>query len=208
MKVLSQGSIIVVGYNFVAGDNLFGNPLTPSSLSRSFNLGVPLGTIVSLWNPASASFDQFSTFTNNVWSVDLLLSPGQGAKLTAPYDFPNAYFGAITQPNRDVLFQTNNPTGVYLLSCPSSMQLSPTNVFGYLIGRSPSEGEQVITLDTLTQTYHTNTYALGSWENGDPLLRVGEAAYFNIGPVAIPEPTFEGLLALALCCTHAIFRRR
>jgi hypothetical protein len=78
-------------------------------------------------------------------------------------------------------------------------------VFEAIIGRTPHNGEQVTTLNPLTQTYTTTTFLGGVWNNGDPVLPIGQAAMFNIGPV--PEPSALGLLLAGLGVT-GIARRR
>ncbi|MEI8043619.1 MAG: hypothetical protein WCL11_19570 [Verrucomicrobiota bacterium] len=76
-------------YAFVAGTNLFHNPLGSSyRLSLLFDPSVvPAGTTVSLWNPAANVFDTTSTCSAGVWSPDLELLPDTGARLitSAPF---------------------------------------------------------------------------------------------------------------------------
>ena len=94
---------------------------------------------------------------------------------------------------------TNN--GTLLLSC----YLPLAAKFFDVVGRNPDDGESVTLLNALTQLETTTTFHNGSWDNGDPLLAVGQSAFFNLGPqAAVPEPASvgfglfgAGLLALA-----------
>ena len=84
------------------------------------------------------------------------------------------------------------------------MALSGNDVLQDIIGRGPLNGEQVTTLNALTQTYTTTTYLNGAWNNGDPTLAVGQAGMFNIGPA--PEPSSVALM-LAGLAGAIVFRR-
>ena len=202
-----------VGYAYVTfqeGNNWIGNPFdyAPNTLS-SILRDVPVGTTISLWSSALDQFTSASTFDGSSWSVDLTLAPGTGALLTTPILFSNIFVGDAldfggTLFDGDDLHEPpafSGPAGLYLFSskAPASLSGHVFNgpqfpVFESIIGRAPLNGEQVTTLDPVTQTYHTTTFMNGSWDNGDPTLAVGAAAMFNIGPV--PEPSVLGLLAL------------
>jgi hypothetical protein len=67
--------------------------------------------------------------------------------------------------------------------------------FEQTIGRTPREGDSVTRLDSLTGAYFSTTFHGGDWDNGAPALNLMEAAFFNLGPVSVPEP---GTWALAL----------
>jgi hypothetical protein len=207
-------SINVVGYAnivFQQGNNWIGNPLdnAPDTLSTVLS-NAPVGTTVSLWNSTVDQFTPSSTFNGSSWSVDVTLAPGTGALLTTPILFTNTFVGNVLDFNGS-LYDGNSlhepppfsgPNGMYLFSSKTPIALSghafnpqgPYSVFESIIGRAPRNGEQVTTLDPVTQTYHTTTFMNGSWDNGDPTLALGAAAMFNIGPV--PEPSVLGLLAL------------
>ena len=63
-------------------------------------------------------------------------------------------------------------------------------------------GEQIIRLDAASQTYITSTYQALSATWSNPLTSSpGQAFFFNLGPVAVPEPSTAALalLGLALC---------
>jgi len=80
--------------------------------------------------------------------------------------------------------------GTLLLSCYIPFQAN----FNDVVGRDPQDGESVTTLDGGTQLYSTTTFNSGAWNNGAPLLAVGQSAFFNIA--AVPEPSVLGLLGI------------
>jgi hypothetical protein len=77
-------------------------------------------------------------------------------------------------------------------------------MFAVVTGRSPRDGEWVRLLDPSTQTYITTFFdaSSGTWSNGDPVLGVGMAAWFNL----VPEPSTTALLALGAAAM--LWRRR
>jgi hypothetical protein len=138
--------------------------------------------------------DFINTFTGEV--LDFNGSPYDGIQLHEPPPFAG-------------------PNGLYLFSSKAPAALSghvfdpingPLAVFQAIIGRDPQQGEQVTTLNPLTQIYTTTTFMNGAWNNGDPSLAVGQAAMFNIGPV--PEPSGVSLLALGLGMLSLARRRK
>jgi len=199
---------------FVAGQNLFANPLqaAPNNLlSTLFFYPPPEGTRVSLWNPTTQSFGAPALFQSGNWSANYLLAPGTGALLVAPTAFINTFVGAVLAPDGSAWNGDppvphppafSGPDGVYLLSCKAPLALgvgSPVlPVFDYVIGRAPHAGEQFTWLDEAAQAYHTTTFTGGVWDHGNPVLGIGRSANFNLGPVPIPEPSTAGLLALSL----------
>jgi hypothetical protein len=212
-------SINTVGYAnvaFQANDNWFGNPLdyAPNTLSAIFyGPTTPVGTTISLWDSSLDQFTTTSTWDGSSWSANLTLAPGTGALLEAPSPFTNTFVGTVLDFNGS-LYDGNTahqpppfsgPGGMYLLSSKTPVVLTghvftspqgPFSVFESIIGRAPQNGEQVTTLDPVTQLYHTSTFMNGSWNNGDPTLQIGEAAMFNLLPV--PEPSVVGLLGVGL----------
>ena len=209
-------SLNIVGYVnaiFQPGNNWFGNPLsnttasgTDNTLSQLFPIA-PDGTTVSLWNAMQNQYTPSATFSGGAWSGDLALEPGTGALLNTPSLFTNTFVGTVLDLNGsgwDGLSlhppqPFSGPNGLYLLSsqCPVALPVSGgPSTFEAIIGRAPREGEQVTTLDPLTQTYATTTFVGGAWNNGDPSLAIGQAALFNLGPV--PEPSVLGLMAVGL----------
>jgi hypothetical protein len=52
-------------------------------------------------------------------------------------------------------------------------------------------------LDSETQTYHTTTFQNGVWNNGDPVLHVGESAFFSLVDPSLPVPEPRAVTLLA-----------
>jgi hypothetical protein len=217
-SVIRPAQANIVGYvnlTFQTGANWFANPLL--SGNDSLNIIMPTapdGTTISLWNPTADLFTTTSTFDNGAWSDNLVLDPGTGALLNAPSQFINTFVG--TAENFDGTIATgaglsgvppvfSGPNGVYFLSSKGPAELSGNYVFLDILGRNPNNGEQVTTLNALTQTYSTTTFLNGAWSNGDPTLAVGGAAMINIGPV--PEPSSFALMLAGLASVIA-FRRQ
>jgi hypothetical protein len=199
-------SLNIVGYVntiFRPGENLFGNPLDKgtNTLSSLF-FAPPSGTTVSLWDSGSMTYNQSSTYNAGSWSLDLTLFPGTGARLTTGNTFTNTFVGNVVAtygppPANEILPATlfNGAPGLHLLSSVSPFGYPGTyEAFDVIVGRAPITGDQFTWLDELTQTYHTTTYnaTLGLWDNGQPVLGAGEAAFFNV--MAVPEPSVTALL--------------
>jgi hypothetical protein len=221
-------SLNVVGYaniGFGQGDNWIGNPLdnTPNTLSNLFIGGAPVGTTISLWNSTLDLFTLASTFDGTSWSSDLTLAPGMGVLLNTPSPFTNTFVGNVLDFNGSLYdgITLHQPPpfagspGTYLFSSKAPATLSghvfnttlgQFSVFESIIGRAPQNGEQVTTLDPLTQNTHTSTFMNGSWVNGDPVLPLGEAAMFTLLPV--PEPSVLGLCGIGLTAFVMLRRRR
>ena len=211
----------IVGYvniTFQTGANWFANPLLNDggggdSLSAIMPTA-PDGTTVSLWNPSVNQFTTFSTFDSGAWSANLVLDPGTGAMLFAPSQFINTFTGTVenfdgTIASTDNSFGTaplfSGPNGHYFLASKTPVALSGNDVFQDILGRGPLNGEQVTSLNALTQTYTTTTFLNGVWNNGDPTLAVGQAVMINIGPA--PEPSSVALMLAGVASVIA-FRRR
>ncbi|HTL71703.1 MAG TPA: PEP-CTERM sorting domain-containing protein [bacterium] len=206
----------VVGYAnhmFVAGNNLFANPLEASAntLSVLFNPAtVPDGTIISLWNPTTDSYDTSATLSGGIWSLDLTLNPGTGALLNAPTAFLNTFVGYVDNHDGSAYDgfalspppTFSGPDGLYLLSDKAPVANTGSDIFLNILGRLPNLGEQVIT-SAGTSTYQ----GAGQWDIV-PVLNVSDAAYLNIGPISssvalpalapVPEPTTIALTLLGL----------
>jgi hypothetical protein len=194
----------VVGYvnrAFGAGDSLFANPLDapPNTLSTIF-AGVPNLTMVSLWNPATLTFDTTSTFkTGTGWSQNFTLEPGTGALLNTLQLFTNTFVGDVLShnggPYADPLTPApiySGPNGIFLLGDKSPVASTGNDIFLNILGRAPHVGEQVMTLTT-TSTYLGG----GSWDLL-PTLDVSGAVFLNVGPVPEPSVAALGLLGIAL----------
>jgi uncharacterized protein (TIGR03382 family) len=209
-----SGNIVgYVNHSFVAGSNLFANPLQASAntLSGLFNPGfTPAGTTVSLWDALTAGYNLTSTFNGTSWSVNLTLNPGTGALLTTPTPFINTFVGTVLGLTSGGVVQVPaefaGPPGTYLLAPIAPITLDVNYpAFQYVLGRAPRHGEAFTWLDKNSQTWHTTTYSLltDDWDNGVATLAVGDAAFFTVQP--IPEP---GVVPLLLLGVAWLFRRR
>lgn len=222
-QIYSGNVVGYVNHTFVTGNNLFCNPLEASAntLSVLFNPAtVPDGTIVSLWNPTTDSFDTTATISGGVWSLDLTLNPGTGALLTAPTAFLNTFVGYVdnhdgTAYNGFTLLPPptfSGPDGIYLLSDKAPVANTGSNIFLNILGRLPNLGEQVIT------SAGTSTYLGDDQWDILPVLNVSDAAFLNIGPFSssvtlpalapVPEPTTITLTLLGLALIPVYRRRR
>ena len=81
-------------------------------------------------------------------------------------------------------------------------------MFEKVVGRAPEMGEWVRVLDEATQTYITSTFDGFSWDNGDPSIFVADSAWFNLGPVSVPEPSSMTLAGMAFGALLVVRRRR
>jgi hypothetical protein len=218
-SVIRAAHANIVGYvnlTFQTGANWFANPLLNTAQGGdSLDTVIPTapdGTTVSLWNPSANQFTITSTFDDGAWSDNLVLDPGTGALLNAPSQFINIFVGTVENFDGTIAGNTSfgtaplfsGPNGIYFLASKAPVALSGNDVLQDIIGRGPLNGEQVTTLNALTQTYTTTTFLNGVWNNGDPTLAVGQAGMFNIGPA--PEPSSVALM-LAGLAGAIVFRR-
>jgi len=214
-------SINVVGYynrNVVAGDNLIANQLGygaggqySNTLDNVLTYGVADGSTFTEWDPTANAFLPLSVFSaaETNWSINYTFNLGQGGILHSPVATTCMFVGELDGSiyNINTGEYTWNPgygPGLYLLSCPVPLA---DETFATIVGRDPTDGEWVRILNEATQTYTITTYHDGlGWDNGDPDLAVGQAAWFDLGPVVVPEPS-AGLL-LAAACAVTLLRKR
>ena len=213
-QIYSSNIVGYVNLPILAGDNLIANQLSYSdnTLSSIFGVGVPDGSTFTEWNPAAQQFLPVSTYSSETgWSINYSLTYGEGGLFHSTADFTNTFVGDVW-PGIGPMGLFNPPLisadGLLLLSCVIPI----TNATFYaVVGRNPQDGEYVTRLDPTTQTYFTTTYHDGAWDNGDPVLGLGESAFFNLGPVLVPEPAAAVLAAagfLGATTIRRIFRRR
>ncbi len=215
----TRATVGYFNYTFLPGDNLFqvGVVSTPSDLNTLFSATflnpLPDGTSVSLWNATTRTYDLTSTYSQDEgsWSDDFTLAPGTGARLSTPITFGATFAGTVLASNGAASWDGENnpppapftgPNGLYLLGDKCPAPSSGSTLFLNVIGRAPSDGEQIIRLDAASQTYITSTYQALSATWSNPLTSSpGQAFFFNLGPVAVPEPSTAALalLGLALC---------
>lgn len=215
----------IVGFadeQFLVGDNLFGNPLlnTANDLntlftSSSMTPSAPDGTTISRWSSTASAYTETSTYSSGAWSDDFTLLPGEGALLHTSSIFSNRFIGQPLAPDGSIFVGVislpspfNGPSGIYLLSSkfPVNLPSGGNSVFESILGRAPQDGESFTTYDTATQTSNTTTFASGAWNNGDPVLTLGDAAFFNL--VGVPEPSVGSLTVVGFCFCWIVSRRR
>ena len=219
-QVYSQN--IVGYYNLIlqSGDNLIANQLGDFSLtnifwSNPYQPNIPQGTTFTKWDAGLVQFLPLSTYdTNSGWSINYNLGYGEGGRLTASTAFTNVIVGTVW-PGFDAAHFSRpyfgqpvvSGDGVFLLSC--LIPIGNAN-FYEVVGRDPLEGEFVNTLDALTQLENATVFHNGSWSNGDPLLAVGQSAFFGLGtqPSPVPEPSTFGLASGGLLVLMALRNRR
>jgi hypothetical protein len=201
-------SLNIVGYantRFYPGDNLIANQFIQfdNSLNTVLTNGTAAGSTLTMWDSVANTFLPLSLFDGTTWSINYTLNPGQGALLNSPVMATNVFVGTVPIYTNILSgdpflagtgWHPNYPNGLHLLSVPEPMTASGDNLFHFVTDRSPLDGEWIRTLDPSTQTYRTTTYHTGSgWDNGDPAVDVGQAAWFGLGPVAVPEPSTSAL---------------
>jgi hypothetical protein len=175
-----------VGYanrNFDSGSNFFNNPVLAQDNTLSGLISLPPeGTIVSLWDPATSTFDTNSTFTNGSWTTELTLLPGTGALVIAPSAFTITLFGQLLDHEGNIWTNEqlslppvfSGSAGLYLLGDKAITTDTGTNIFLNIVGRMPFAGEQVIQISG-PSTYLGN----GMWDSV-PTLNLGYAAFLKI----------------------------
>jgi len=207
----------IVGYYnlpIYAGDNLIANQLDDggaNTLNDLFNnsAAVPNGTTFTEWNPSANAYLPVSTYnaaTTN-WSINYALNTfvsGQGGLLHSPSPWTATIVGSLVAytnvlaPSSDLNWNPNYANGLYLLGCPEPLSGAMDFMFPKIVGRLPQDGEWVKILNPATQTYTTTTFNSSTgWDNGDPSLGVGQAAWVDLGPVVVPEPTTLALAGLS-----------
>ncbi len=224
-RFVAPGQIVgYVNVNYSPGDHLIENPLSLSGndLDTIFNpTNTPLGTKISLWDPATLSYNSTSELVGDHWSVDFTLNPGIGARLTAYTPFTYTFVGTVSDrtgnmSNPDLTAPPpvfSGPNGVYLKGDILPVSETGMAVFTNVIGRLPNPGEQIIRLDSATQTYITSTYSGVNWDV-QPVSGPGDALFFNIGGVPftpppltiVPEPGVASLVLLG-GLLHQAWRR-
>jgi hypothetical protein len=152
------------------------------------------------------------------WSINYnfnTFASGQGGILHTPSPWTNTFVGSVALFTNIVpglggttAWHPNYANGLYLLACPDPVAFPMDTMFPDVVGRAPQDGEWVRLLNPATQTYTTTTFYSGiGWDNGDPTLAVGQAAWFDLGPVVVPEPSSLAL-AGGGAAMLALLRRR
>ena len=224
LQASAQVSLNVVGYYNVVlypGDNLIANQLntTDNTINHLLNYGsgrIADSSTFTKWDPAGNHFQPVSIYdaSSDLWTINHSLNLTEGGLLHSPELKTNTFIGEVNQTyfdaNSGVFRYGNYPSyanGLYLISCPV-----PVNGASFLnvVGRAPHDGEWVRILNPATQVYTLTTFnaTLGTWDHGAPALNVGQAAWFDLGPVIVPEPSSAALALLAATTLLALARRK
>jgi hypothetical protein len=207
----SPVSTNIVGYYNVRlfpGENLIANQVVQgdNALNTVLINGAAAGSTFTMWDPSANNFLPLSVFDGSTWSINYAFDLGRGGVLNSPAMATNTFVGNVviytnilgSEFGSGLHWHPNYANSLHLLSIPDPIAASGDDMFSYVTDRSPNDGEWIRTLDPMTQTYTTTTYHTGSgWDNGDPMLNVGQAAWFNLGPVAVPEPSAIAMLAMS-----------
>jgi hypothetical protein len=226
-----SASANIVGYYNVqiyAGDNLIANQLdatssiTDNTLNGLFSSpSVPDGATFTEWNPSANAYLPVSTYDSSAGTWDInynfnTFSSGQGGILHSPLNSPSpwteTFVGAVVPYTNIVaefggpLWDPNYANGLYLIACPVPLSGPMDMMFANVVGRLPRDGEWVKILNPATQTYTNTTFHTGTgWDNGDPSLGVGQAAWFNL---VVPEPSSLAIVGVGVTLLATILQRR
>ena len=210
-QIYSSNIVGYINLPIYAGNNFVANQLDNSAgdtLNVLFQNNIPEGSTFTEWDSSQLLFLPVSTYdTNNGWSINYQLTFGGGGLFNSPSTFTNTFIGSVWPgfvPPGTFTPPLISNNGLALIS--SYVPLDPTTFYD-VMGRQPAEGDYVEILNALSQVETTTTFHNGAWDNGTPLLGVGESAFFGEdGISAVPEPGSVGLFgagALGL----ALFRR-
>jgi hypothetical protein len=214
-------SINVVGYinrTLFPGNNLIANQLiaSPNNSINNVLLGVADGATFTKWDASANTFLPLSVFSlsSQTWSINYDLNLGEGALLHSPSFTTNTFVGSVANYTNVVdlgpgglPWSPNYADGLHLIASPSPIGGPVSAMFDKVTGRPAQAGESVSILDEASQTYITATFDGFSWDN-DPNLDVAHAAWFNLGPVIVPEPSSMALAGLAFGALLTVRRRR
>jgi len=185
---------IYPGANLIANKLISGNDTLDGVLSSTL---VPDGSIFTMWDPVANQFMPLSTYSSlsHTWSINYSFSYSQGGLFYSPSPWTNTFVGQVAPylpPDIGTsTWQPNYPNSLRLISAADPLSGPIDTMFTNVTGRLPLDGEKVEILNPATQTSTITTFQTGSgWDNGDPSLGVGESAWFNLGPVDVPFPTF------------------
>jgi hypothetical protein len=203
-QVYTQNIVGYIRQPIYAGNNFIANQLANSdnSLTTLFQ-NAPEGATFTEWDPAAQQFLPVSTYdTSTGWSINYTLTYGQGGLFDSPVTFTNVFAGTVWpgfDPTAPFVPPPVAGSGKLLLSSVIPIDAS----FYDVVGRNPFNGDSVTLLDALSQTTLTTTFQNGVWSDGDPLLSVGQSAFFDLvsaqpGLVVAPEPSTYGLLGTGL----------
>jgi hypothetical protein len=212
----------LVGYINIpiyTGDNLIANQLdaganTLNDLFPTSNTSIPDGTTFKQWDPIANMYLPTSTYDSlSGWSINYnfnTFASGAGAVLNSPSAWTWTSIGNVVLYDNLLgmggpIWNPNYASGKYLIASPIPFTGPIDTMFYNVAGRPPLIGESVQILNAATQTYTTTTFNGTSWDNGDPSLSQGEAAWFTL----VPEPSsvtligFGVVMVALFCCKPA-----
>lgn len=236
LAAIGEAQAIVGYYNvkLYPGDNLVSDQLNNTFLGNSLNSvlsgpSVPDGTTFKRWNSSLNTFEPLAVYDSSLggwWDASFsspstylfdTFSSGRGAVISVPggVGWTNTFVGEVVTYTNIIaelggpVWQPNWADGLHLLGCPVPVGGTVSFMFEKITGRAPQDGESVTTLNPATQTYATSTYdaVSGFWDNSLSIA-VGQAAWFNLGPVGVPEPSAAALLILSAAGGIWIRRQR
>jgi len=210
-QVYSQNIVGYINQVLYAGNNLIANQLDngDDTLNTLFTNSTPEGATFTKWDAASVQFLPLSTYdVSSGWSINYDLNFGEGGLFDSPSTFTNLFVGSVSPsfvPPAAFTPPLVSGTGKQLLSCVVPIDAS----FFDVVGRDPANGDYVTTLNPLTQQETTTTFLNGAWDNGDPLLAVGQSAFFGLGdsPSPVPEPATCALLGAGMIALTSLRRK-
>ncbi len=209
-QVYSSNVVGYINQPFFAGNNFIANQLSASggnSLSNLFNQKIPQGSTFTKWDASQLQFLPISTYDQSSgWTINYELTYGEGGRFTAPATFTNTFVGTIWP-----YFNLQNPFNAPLVSGDGLLLLScvipiANATFSDVVGRNPAAGEFVKLFNAMTQTETITTFDGNNWNNGIPLLAVGQSAFFGLGNqvAATPEPSSISLFGVGLVAVFAL----
>jgi hypothetical protein len=201
----------IVGYVNVpiyTGDNLIANQLdaganTLNDLFPISNTSIPDGTTFKEWDPIANMYTPTSTYNSvSGWDINYnfnTFASGAGGVLNSPSAWTWTFVGNVIQYSNLLggngpVWNPNYASGKYMIASPIPLGAPMDTMFTNVVARPPLIGESVQILNAATQTSTTTTFNGTTWNNGDPSLAPGQAAWFNL----VPEPSSVALIGFGV----------
>jgi hypothetical protein len=198
------------------GNFLIANQLSnhTNTLNTIFNGDIPVGTTFTMWDASAQRFTPLSTYAggSSGWTINYSLNFGEGGILTSYSGWQTTIVGEVISNFIDgvglVNWNPNYSSGLHLLSSAIPISAPMDVIFADVVGRLPQDGEWAAILNPTNQTYTFTTFRAGSgWDNGDPVLGIGQSAWFDLGGglsatfssiPTVPEPSAVALGGLGI----------